>query len=83
MANQMLARLLGLSLGKLIGEKIIDITELKAIYPYFKNAIEHVLEKPEFFTDYNNPYKDSIRNFKEQAEELSRFYKNTLEKKNA
>jgi len=41
MANQMLGKLLGLSLGKLIGEYVKDIDELKTIYPYFKNAIEH------------------------------------------
>jgi DNA-binding response OmpR family regulator len=41
MANQMLANILGLSLGKLIGEKVSDIKELEAIYPYFKNALEN------------------------------------------
>jgi len=41
MANQMLADLLNVSLGKLIGEKVSSIKELEAVFPFYKNAMDN------------------------------------------
>ena len=58
---------------------IIDMNSQES----FKSAITKLLHNPEFFKQYENPHKSLIRNFKEQADELSLFYKRVLKNTNA
>lgn len=44
----------------------------------FKEKIEECIEREEFYRDYMNPYKDNIRTFHEQADELACFYRKVL-----
>ena len=41
----------------------------------YKEQIKSYLLNPEFFADYHNPYKDQIRSYNEQANELVTYYK--------
>lgn len=53
---------------------IIDMEDLKS----YKEKIESCIKKPQFFNEYINPYKDEIRSYDEQADELLEYYDNLL-----
>lgn len=47
----------------------------------FKERIEYCLENKSFFNNYKNPYKETIRSYNEQTNELLHFYDEIINKK--
>ena len=55
-----------------------DIIPISNDSAYLRKSIEKIVENRDFLRDYSNPYKDRIRTFDEQADELLAYLKSLI-----